>query len=270
MFTVIGRNWLISVASLAVLGVPRAGWCAPQTTQQQNYVACVNGDAGNCNPGQLSANERIKVEEASLQRNYVACSNGWASGCDPLRLTSDQRRIVDSVSTQRQIAPCGSKWGMSCASPSQSAHAALPAETVSSEPERPAGNHNGAARYDLDTQRAYAPTYYESEPHYAWGGVAPWLVGGALVAAATWPLWTDWDDYYHHCSWSNYYWRNGWWGGHGYPYAYNGGHWGHGHGHGGYGWNGGHPPAYVPRPVSLPKDHGGAPMQVHIGKSRGR
>ena len=75
---------------------------------RQNFVACVNGEAGRCNAARLTDAERKLVENASSQRNYVACANGWSAGCDPLRLTPEQKRIVDASAAQRAVAPCGS------------------------------------------------------------------------------------------------------------------------------------------------------------------
>ncbi len=250
------RVFVASLVSLAALAAPRAAWSAAPGSSgaagapagsQQNYVACVNGDAGNCNPAQLTSDQRTRVEEASLQRNYVACSNGWASGCDPLRLTSDQKRIVDSVATQRQIAPCGTKWGMSCAPEAPTA----PPPPPPAEAPR-SSITTGPPRYDLDTQRFYTTNVYEAEPRYAWSGIAPWLVGGALVAATTWPLWADWDHHSSQWAWSHDYWRGGYWN-HSHPY----------YPYYPRGW----PPTYVPRPASHPRDKSG-PMPVHFGKSK--
>lgn len=216
---------------------------------RQNFVACVNGEAGRCNPARLSDAERKLVENASSQRNYVACANGWSAGCDPLRLTADQKRIVDASAAQRAVAPCGSRWALGCGT---AAGEPQPAAQSSSAAGTGTQLSSGAPRYELDTQRFYAPAYptYAYEPRYSWSAGA-WIVPTAIAAAATWPLWTH--SYHYDYPW---YWDDDWYG---YPswgwgwdddHHHHGGHDGH-HGHGDGHHDGGKPPTYRP-PTSQP------------------
>lgn len=237
---------------------------------RQNFVACVNGEAGACNPARLTDAERKLVENASSQRNYVACANGWSAGCDPLRLTAEQKRIVDASAAQRAVAPCGSRWALGCGAPTAATPADSPGEaTTGSAAGTGTQLSSGPPRYELDTQRFYAPSYPVYEPRYSWSA-ASWIVPTAIAAAATWPLWTHsyhydypwyWnDDWYGYPSWG---WGWGWDDGH-----HHGGHGGH-HGHdgehhgGGGGHHGGKPPTYRPptvEPLHPPTTYKPTPM----------
>lgn len=248
---VLGSGWL-AIASFAACPVGAAEPVVPRAADvvhdaRQNFVACVNGEAGRCDPARLTDAERKLVENASSQRNYVACANGWSAGCDPLKLTPDQKRIVDASAAQRAVAPCGSRWALGCGTPA-------------SEPRSGAQATSEAPRYELDTQRFYAPSYptYAYEPRYSWSA-ASWIVPTAIAAAATWPLWTHsyhydypwygYDDWYGYPGWG---WGWSWGGDH-----HHGGHDGH-HGHdGGHydgGQHGGRPPSYRP-PTTQPPLH---------------
>ncbi len=225
------RRWILGVLVLLAGGMrspSRAADATPPPVRsdvgrgaagtwdaRQNFLACVNGEAGRCDAARLTPAERTLVENAASQRNYVACANGWASGCDPLRLTPEQKRIVDAAVAQQAAAPCGSKWALGCGSTS--------ASPTGEASERRTSVETGAPRSSLGTQRSYAegyPAYAWDERRYAWSA-ASWLVPTAIVAAATWPLWTQ----SYHYDWpSSWYYYPAWWGGYGY------GGWNH-HGH---------------------------------------
>lgn len=256
-------RWLVSVLVLVALAAAfpsSAAETAPPAARsatsrgasstwdaRQNFLACVNGDAGHCDVARLAPAERTLVENASSQRNYVSCANGWASGCDPLRLTPEQKRIVDANAAQRAASPCGSKWGLGCGS-------ATAAEGAATETrERRTSVETGPPRYSVGTQRSYAenyPAYAWDEPRHSWS-TASWLVPTAIVAAATWPLWTQ----SYHDDWAaGWYYYPAWWGWYGYgDWNHHGHHGGSGEHHwddGDSGHHHGDHPAYRPPPAT--------------------
>ncbi|MBK7976247.1 MAG: hypothetical protein IPK07_24245 [Deltaproteobacteria bacterium] len=248
--TTIAATTFALVASMAVATEPAPPRASDATYDaRQNFVACVNGEAGRCSPSRLTDAERKLVENASSQRNYLACANGWSAGCDPLRLTADQKRIVDASAAQRAVAPCGSRWALGCGT-SQGDAQSSPASAAGTGTQV----SSGPPRYELDTQRFYASGYPAYEPRYSWSP-GSWIVPTAIAAAATWPLWTHsyhydypryWDDdWYGYPSWG---WGWGWDDDHHHGGGHSGQH-GHGDGH-----HGGKPPTYRP-PTSQPPLH---------------